>query len=311
VNDQWTVMTGLTWTSHRYDLKEDRRNEVSFSESFSMLLPRLGITFKPAAGWSLFANLSRGGREPAFRDIYDPQDYWSTRVDLEEERLTDLEVGFSHHWDLGYTRFNLYWLHFDSAIVWAGGLDDSGVPITANGAVVDHRGAELEIAFTPLPRWGTRLTMAYAHNTYDELFEYDWDGNQIDHSGNRVAGSPDWLAALELSGGLGPVDVLLSARHAGRLYLDNTENLRKHPELRAQPGYIDRINEPHTVIDVATQIDLGQRLADLIQARAVRLDIRVNNLTDRLYTTFGYMDEQPMWIPAATRSVYTGVTVDW
>jgi iron complex outermembrane receptor protein len=311
LSDQWTLMAGLTWTSHRYELKEDQRKGLAFSESFSMLLPRLGITFKPTESWSLFANLSRGGREPAFRDMYDPQDYWSNRVELEEEKLTDLELGAEHHWDLGYTRINLYWLHFDNAIVWAGGLDDSGVPITANGAVVDHRGAELEMAFTPLPRWGTRLALAYARNTYDEFSEYDWYGNQIDHSGNRVAGSPDLLGTLELSGGIGLVDVLLSVRHAGRLYLDNTENLRKYPEIRAEPGYIDRINEAHTVVNLAAQIDLGQPLADLVQARALRLDLRVNNLTDKLHTTFGYMDDQPMWIPAATRSIYAGVTADW
>jgi iron complex outermembrane receptor protein len=311
-NEQWTLLAGVTWTSHRYQIMEDQRNGIAFSQTYSMLLPRLGLTFKPAPGWSLFANISRGGREPAFRDIYDPQDYWSQQIELEEEKLTDFELGAEHHWDLGYTRCNLYWLHFDNAIVWAGGLDDSGVPITANGAVADHRGIELEMAFTPLPRWGARLALSFARNTYDEFIEYDWYGNPIDHSGNRIAGSPERLATFELTGGAGVADVLLSIRHVGKIYLDNTENQRKNPELRAQPDHIDRINDAFTVLDLSAQIDLGQTLAELVQARALTLDLRINNLTDKLYTTFGYMDgSDPMWMPAATRSIYAGITADW
>ena len=72
-----TLLAGLTWTSHRYEMGEDRLKGVEVDETYSYLLPRLGLTFRPGPGWSLFANVSRGGREPAFRDIYDPQSYWT------------------------------------------------------------------------------------------------------------------------------------------------------------------------------------------------------------------------------------------
>ncbi len=53
-------------------------------------------------------------------------------------------------------------------------------------------------------------------------------------------------------------------------------------------------------------------MADLISARRVSLQVRANNLTDELYTTFGYFDGvQPVWIPAATRNGYLGLTFDW
>ncbi len=40
--------------------------------------------------------------------------------------------------------------------------------------------------------------------------------------------------------------------------------------------------------------------------------MRVNNLTDQLFTTFGYFDGyQPVWIVGATRNAYLGVTFDW
>ena len=53
-------------------------------------------------------------------------------------------------------------------------------------------------------------------------------------------------------------------------------------------------------------------VAQLISARRVALNLRVNNLTDRLFTTFGYFDgSQPVWIVGATRNAYLGVTFDW
>ena len=146
------------------------------------------MTVAPAPGWSLYGNLSRGGREPAFRDLYDPQDYWSQRVELEPEDLTDYELGGEQHFRTGFARVNLYWLHFDNEIV-CGGLDSDGVPVTANGAVTDHRGVELEAAWTPLPRWGARLALSLSRNTFAEFVEYDWDGDPTDRGGNPIAGA--------------------------------------------------------------------------------------------------------------------------
>jgi len=308
----WTLLGGATWTSHRYKLEKDRRKGVHFTQDYSFFLPRVGLGWHPGGHWNLFANVSRGGREPAFRDIYDPQDYYSERTNLEEEKLTDYELGGEYRWKQGFAKLNLYWLHFDNEIVWAGALDDSGVPINANGAVANHRGVELETAWNPSPRWGARLALSYSLNTFSHFTEFDWDGNPLDHSGNRIAGVPDWLGTLQLSGGIGPVDALLTLRYVGRFYLDNTQDERKRPQVRSAPGYIHRVNDDSLVTDLSLRWDLGGTAADWLGARRVGLDLRVNNLTDELYTTFGYMDgAEPVWTPAATRSVYAGLTVDW
>jgi hypothetical protein len=53
-------------------------------------------------------------------------------------------------------------------------------------------------------------------------------------------------------------------------------------------------------------------VARLLSAQRVALKLRINNLTDRLYTTFGYFDGyEPVWIVAATRNAYLGLTFDW
>ena len=200
----WSLLAGVTWTTHTYDLSEDPVGDANVRVDYDYLLPRLGVNWRPAHDWSVYANLSRGGREPAFRDIYDPHIAAGDEVrDLDPEELTDLEVGVQRVWPAGYARGNLYWLDFDNAIVFAGGIDEDGLPTTANGAVVTQWGAELEATWTPIPRWGGRLALSYTDATFDDFVEFDFSGGVIDHSGNRVAGVSDWLATLELTGGIG------------------------------------------------------------------------------------------------------------
>jgi iron complex outermembrane receptor protein len=312
-NERWNLLSGLTWTSHRYDMHDDKVKNVAFDTSFSYLLPRLGVAFHPNQRWSFYGNVSRGGREPAFRDLYDPQDYWSPPPqDLDPEELTDFELGARYTWPTGGANLNLYYLDFDNAIVWAGGLDNNGDPVTANGAVTEHKGVELDLEWAPRPRWGGRLSLAWADNTIVEFVENIWGGGSMDHSGNALPVSPEWLGTLELRGGVGPADAFLQVRFVDDFYLDNTEDMRKFPIFSEDPDYINRVNPAYTVLDFGLEADLGRSFAELLSARRVALRLRVNNLTDELYTTFGYFDGyEPVWIVGATRNAYLGVTFDW
>jgi len=312
-SDRWNLLAGLTWTSQRYDMHDDEIGGVGFAVDYSYLLPRLGLAFHPTARWSLYANVSRGGREPAFRDIYDPQSYWTPPPqDIEPEKLTDYELGAGYRWATGGATLNFYYLDFSNAIVWAGGLDNNGDPVTANGAVTEHMGVELDLTWTPLARWSGRLSVARADNTIVEFVEYGYGGEAIDHSGNSLPVSPEWMGTLELRGGAGPVEGFLQFRFVDDFYLDNSQDMRKYPEISADPDYIHRVNPAYSVFNLGLDLDLGRAVADLISARRVSLQVRANNLTDALYTTFGYFDGvQPVWIPAATRNGYLGLTFDW
>ncbi len=312
-NERWNLLAGLTWTSHTYDMHDDLINDVAFDTTYSYLLPRLGLSFRPSEHWSLYANLSRGGREPAFRDIFDPQSIYSPPPqDLDPEELTDYELGARYSWPTGSAALNLYYLDFDNAIVWAGGLDNNGDPVTANGAVTEHRGVELDANWSLLPRLRARLSLAWTDNDFVDFTEFSFDGSVIDHSGNALPMSPEWLGTLQVQGGIGPLDGFLQLRFVDDFYLDNTEDMRKFPEVRNDPDYIHRVNPAFTVLDLGLEVDLGQAVARLVAAQRVALTVRGNNLTDELYTTFGYFDGvQPVWIPAATRNGYLGLTFDW
>ncbi len=312
-NERWNLLAGMTWTSHKYDMHDDRINDVEFEQSYQYLLPRLGLAFHPDANWSLYGNISRGGREPAFRDIYDPQSYWTPPPqDIDPERLTDYELGASYRWQTGAATLNFFYLDFSNAIVWAGGLDNNGDPVTANGAVTEHKGVEFDLDWSPLPRFSGKLSMAWADNTIVDFTEFGYGGEFFDHSGNSLPVSPEWMGTLEIRGGAGPVDGFLQLRFVDEFFLDNTEDMRKFPEIRDDPDYIHRVNPAYTVLDLGLEVDLGRTVAHLISARRVSLQVRANNLTDKLYTTFGYFDGyQPVWIPAATRNGYLGLTFDW
>ena len=75
-------------------------------------------------------------REPFLRSIYDPQDYYATPV-----RSTPRTCGTSKaacpctrpRW---HVRGNLFWMNFLNEIVYAGAIDDNGVPIYGNGATI-------------------------------------------------------------------------------------------------------------------------------------------------------------------------------
>jgi iron complex outermembrane receptor protein len=312
-NERWNLLAGLTWTSHTYDMHDDKIEGVAFDTSFSYLLPRLGLAFHPNQNWSIYGNVSRGGREPAFRDIYDPQDYWAPPPQvLDPEELTDFELGARYTWSTGGANLNLYYLDFDNAIVWAGGLDNNGDPVTANGAVTEHKGVELDLSWAPLPRWSGRLSLAWADNTIVEFVENIWGGGSMDHSGNALPVSPEWLGTLEIRGGAGPVDGFLQIRFVDDFYLDNTEDMRKYPEISQDPDYIHRTNPAYTVFDLGLEANLGETVAGLLSARRIGVKLRVSNLTDQLYTTFGYFDGyEPVWIVGATRNAYLGLTFDW
>jgi hypothetical protein len=156
------------------------------------------------------------------------------------------------------------------------------------------------------------LTLAWADNAIIDYTEYGWDDTVINHAGNSLPISPEWMGTLELRGGGGPVDGFLQLRFVDDFFLDNTEDMRKFPEVRDDPDYIHRVNPSYAVLDLALEADLGDGVASLVSARKIVVQVRVNNLGDELYTTFGYFDgDQPVWIPAATRNGYIGLVFEW
>ncbi len=306
-----TLVGGLQLTSHRYRMQEDRIKGVAFTERYDFVLPRAGLVVALAPGAEAYAQVARGGREPAFRTIYDPQDYWGTKVSLEPERVWDAEAGISLRRRSWRLRGNFFFMRFGNEIVWAGALDDNGVPVWGNGARSRHRGFEMDGAWEPSDRFALEGTVTLSRHTFDRYREFAFDGTAEVFDGNRIAGFPDLLASLGARLTTGFARWRLTLRHVGRFYLDNSEDNRRYPERRDVGDYVPLANPAFTLVDLQVGAAVPATLAQALGLQGLRVELRVGNLLDRRYTSFGYVDGgEPYFIPAAGRNVFGGLTLN-
>ena len=311
VSPKLTLSAGLALTRESYQISEDRLKGVAFDETYGFVLPRFGAVLHLAKDADLYANVARGGRAPAFRQLYDPEDYYAVRVSLDPEDVTDYEAGVSLRRRNWFGRVNLFFMDFRNEIVYAGALDDNGVPVYGNGARSHHAGLEAEGSWTQSRHLAVDGHLSLARNTFTHYSEFGWDGGSIAYDGNRIAGFPDVMASLTARASFGPATLSLSGRHVGRFYLDNTEDLKNDPAARLAPGYVARVNPSYTVVDAALRAELPRGFAKAIGSPRLGFELRVNNLFDRSYTAFGYVDGEPLFIPAATRNVYAGISIGY
>ncbi len=309
-----SLSAGLEAEQQRYRLYDDAIAGVDFAQAYDFLLPRFGALLRVSPSADLYVNVARGGHEPAFREIYDPEGEYSTeRVSLRPEDVWDWEAGVSLRHPLWRAKANIFFMDFANEIVYAGRVDSSGVPIYGNGAHSHHQGVEADATADPLPWLGFDAALTLSHNTFVSYHDYNPDGTINVYDGNVLGGYPDVLASLTARAKIGAAEIALIGRYVGRFYLDNTEDNRRHPELRRAPGYVPLINPAATVVDASVRTPLPRRLVHALGLARLDLDVRFNNILDRLYTAFGYIgdDGAPVFIPAADRNVFAGLTLGW
>jgi iron complex outermembrane receptor protein len=310
-SDRLILTVGVEGAQQRYELSHDKLKGAAFTDTFDFLMPRFGALLHLDPGTDFYFNVARGMHEPAFRTIYDPEDYYGERVNLRPEDVWDWETGVSLRRECWRARANLFFMSFSNEIVYAGRLDSSGVPIYGNGARSRHQGLEVDATADPLPYLGLDGTLTLSHNTFVTYRDYNSDGSVNLYDGNVLGGYPDVLASLTARTTIGAAQVALIGRYVGRFYLDNTEDNRRNPDLRQAPGYVPLINPAFTVLDASVRAPLPGRLVRALGLGRLDLDLRLNNLLDRSYTAFGFIGDEgaPLFIPAATRNVFVGLTL--
>lgn len=333
VREQWRptprlgIHLELQGTRHRYSMSDDQVRDYAYDATYEFLAPRAGVHWNVDDRWDLWAQASATRSEPYFNNVWNPQETFenpqsrfgaydpATRTlsdpNARPERLRSLEGGVGYSRGATRLKASLYRMSFRDEFVFAGGIDEDGVPITENAGRSLHRGIELEGAVR-LP--GDVDLSGYAAFSDDELVEYTvlaprGDGSvaTIDYGGNRVALFPESMLRLRAARTFGRVRLEAGVRRVGTLYTDNSENERKRPELRDAAGWTDKKVEPYVVTDLRAAIDLGRRLT---------LRVWVDNLLDEEYETIGYsypLDPDATsfyseFFPAATRNVFAALT---
>ncbi len=324
------AMLGLQYVYHRYNISNDEFKPYDFSVDYNFFTPRLGVNYNFNEKLSAYANFSIAKREPRLKDIYDAEDPYSVpnfrviNVDIgiyedpliQPEKMFDYELGFGYREAAVKADLNFYLMDFTNEIVNNGQLDNVGQPIAGNAGRSIHEGIEFGINLKPFRQdllQGFFLTgnLNLSNNYFTDFVEIDGvdsSGNIIygnNYTDNQIILTPDIIGNIALNyyskAGTGGY---VSLQYVGKQYLDNSENERKNPDVRSEPGYVDKIIEPYTVVNAGLTFNLTPLLSQKL-FNNLELNFKANNIFDILYETTGSIsDGVPYWIPAATGNFY-------
>jgi iron complex outermembrane receptor protein len=295
------AMMDLQIQSQEYNMGDDKLFGVEVDKSYSAFTPRLGLNYlllKPEGKGggpvaSVYMNFSMAQREPAFSDIYDPQDYWSLPISvpnrfesraggykyigesLKPEKLTNFEVGTAWEWKRFGLGANAYSMSLrDEIIPYGGQLDDNGVPISGNAEKTLHQGVEFVTACRPIETLTISGNLALTDDQFVHYKEWDWNAwDFVSRDGNHLAADPSLLGNLRVEWRPKQFLLALSLRAIGKQYVDNSQT-----DSTAVPAY------------EVVNLDVGHRFRKVVGLQGIELRLRVNNLLNREYETSGYID---------------------
>jgi iron complex outermembrane receptor protein len=319
VTDRLRAMVDLQAQSHTYKLHDDQLFDTRFEETYTSFNPRLGLNYRLLDAkenhWQpltvIYANISWAQREPASKDIYNPQDYYRmpiitpiyfsngvnggeyTGPSLKPEKLTNIETGLHFQWMRARVGLNYYYMKLKDAIVTDNGqLDDLGNLLSANADEVLHKGIEIVGSYRPFGFLNLSANLALTDHSFVRYDEVDWNTSELtSRDGNRIGQDPEYLANAQAEFEYRDFFGGFAVRLVGKQYTDNSQN-----EQTAIESY--------TLCSLST----GYRLRNLPGGiPLLELRARVNNLFDTEYEAVGYGDT---YIVGAPRSFYTTLAVE-
>jgi iron complex outermembrane receptor protein len=312
----------------RYRMDRDRLWNVGWHRGWTFLAPRVGLSYellspmesahRPSA--VVYASVSQADREPAYKDIYDPQDYDGLRIHdtqgrffrvqptggyryigpgVVPEQMLNYEAGTNWQWRNLRAGANVYWIRVHDEIVPYGTQNDLGQFVSVNAPKTLHQGVEFIASCSPLPslKFTGNLALTDHHFVrYRELVWQDTGYVPVSRNGNRIAFDPPYVGNLRAEYSRWNFRCALSLQALGKQYVDNSEN-----DDTAVPAY------------ALLNADFAYRFAHLAgTAKTVELRLRINNLLDREFESFGYMndDGDPVYMVGAPRAAYTTLAVE-
>ena len=311
LGDKCFVQGDLRYLTHRFHVMQDTigafTSPYDFILRYRFLDAHLGLRYNVSERLSGFVNISTSKREPSSDDIYDDSDPYVmaavedpyggelTEALIRHESLTDMEAGIDYMRDGLRLSLNLYRMDFRNELIPVYyRYRDTDEVLRGNAPHTLHQGLEFagEYAAGTFDVQGN-LTLADNHFVEFTADSLGWGGfgGIADYAGKRIPAFPAVQVKARIAYRHERVQPWLHLRYVGKQYIDfmNTESA-------AIPAYF-----------VA---DAGLRLPfEILDMRHV-LDLRVNNVFNALYETFGYVyynapDERiDNYWPAATRNFY-------
>ena len=313
--ERLTVMVNLQYQHHNYKLEDDQRYHVAFDRNYDFFSPRAGAIYQLSNKLNVYINASTASRQPAFQDIYDPQDFWSNpdyrRVnfittatgydyigkELKPEKLFDLELGANLTYKAENVRFdgnlNLYRMRIKDEIVpYAGQLDDMNVPISGNAPRTLHQGVELSFNSLLNEELTISGNLSFIDNHFVDYTELDWEGNPTDLADKQIGGFPSTLANYRLGYDLGKVQFGIGGRYVGKQYIDNNEQYE--------------LDSYHIING-----DISYSLNGLVGIKSLKATLRMQNIANTKYEQAAYMDDGPRYIVGAERNIFVSLMTEF
>ena len=317
---------------HKYSISNERFVNNNFAIDDLFINPRFGINYKFTPQLNTFLSFARVTREPRLKNYYDaaessggalPQFEAITDTAgniigfnynnplVKPESMNDIELGVSFNTSKLNVNLNLFYMIFDNEIVRSGQVDRFGQPVTGNVDNTIHKGVELSVIAKLFNSFELFANATYSQNIIDKGSAFvryrDPNTNQrivseIDLSGNRIGGFPDFLANFGAAFNFDNLYLRLSGKYVGDFYSDNyDDNLLGY--LANRPGFVDYTdnkNDAHFVLDFFSSYEFsffgGSSLSKVF--------IQVNNLFDNLYSAHAIGKE---FFPAAERNFIAGI----
>ena len=163
------------------ECRDDQLKGVAFTERYDFVLPRAGAVFTLATDADAYANVARGMREPFFRSIYDPQDYYARRASARprgrvERRGRDLRAARAPG---ACAPTSSSWTSATRSSTPAPSTT-TACPSTATARARATTASRSTARWTPEPTLRrSTATLSLSRNTFTEYREYNWDGGVV------------------------------------------------------------------------------------------------------------------------------------
>lgn len=203
--DAFTVNAELRWSQDTVDettLLRTATTEQAFSETFENVLPRVIAEFRPSDNILLYGSAAKGNKPGGFNNsssagfspvpdnllAFDEEEAWSYEIGVKSEL-------FDNTLTLNAAVFQIDWSDIQvSSQVVVGGFP---VGYTANGAVAESTGFEIEFAAMP-----TNALTFSGGISYSPIRIQDYVDSRVARAGivtdgdDSLSNSPDWTANL-------------------------------------------------------------------------------------------------------------------
>jgi iron complex outermembrane receptor protein len=246
---------------------------------YQFLNYRAGLRYALTEKLSGYYSLGRTGREPTRNDIFLGSDDLPADAagqalydPLPPERVTDHELGVRWETGASYFKLNGYYMSFADEIVLSGEVGANGLPLHRNAARSFRSGLEADFRRDLSGGWRVLGNAAASRN-------------RIRNSGGlEPVLTPTLLANLEAGRQWQGLWLGLNARYQGRSFLD-------YANLFTLPGFAV----------------LGASAA--YQLKGFELSLKVNNLTNGVYYTYGQLggNGNPYYFRQASINYSAGV----